>query len=136
VTCSPCSFIYNGKNLRCVDFQWEVLNSLCFNVSELFSKLCGLSGVIAQQMLVLPFDAKKPALIPFLVTHLILAGTRSVVHENAGLKIPPLVPSGTRTLEEKKAIALRVASALVDPKWRELNNERFQYIYQRAINPK
>ncbi|KAF9564356.1 alpha/beta-hydrolase [Agrocybe pediades] len=99
--------------------------------------LCGFSmgGVIAQQMLVLPFDAKAPVSIPFSVTHLLLAGTRSVVQEGAGLKIPPLAPNATRTPEEKKIIAWRVASALVDPKWQEENSERFKYIVQRAINP-
>lgn len=92
-------------------------------------------GVIAQQMLLLPYHDTKPITLPFRTTHLILAGTRSVVQVNAGLQIAPLPPNANRTLEEKRAIAQKVVSSLVDPRWVESNPERFDFIFKRAINP-
>ncbi|KAF8163516.1 Alpha/Beta hydrolase protein [Crassisporium funariophilum] len=99
--------------------------------------LCGFSmgGVIAQQMLLFPYHASKPTQIPFRVTHLILAGTRSVVTVSAGLKIAAPAPNTKRTLEERIAIARRVCSALVDPVWIEANPARFDLIFKRATNP-
>lgn len=86
-------------------------------------------------MLLLPYHDTKPITLPFRTTHLLLAGTRSVVQVNGGLPITPLSPNANRSLEEKKAIARKVVSSLVDPKWIEVNGDRFDYIFRRAINP-
>jgi len=71
-------------------------------------------------------------MLPFSTTHLFLAGTRSVVNANAGLKISAPAPNTTRTNEEKLAIARRVVSALFDPHWINTNPERFDYVLRRA----
>ena len=86
-------------------------------------------------MLLLPYHPIKPATIPFRVSHLILAGTRSVVTANAGLAINGLASNTTPTLEEKLAIARKLVSSLVDPTWIEENSERFEALFKRTINP-
>jgi hypothetical protein len=84
----------------------------------------------------LPYHTVKPVLIPFRVTHLILAGTRSVVTANTGLKINATPANITRTPEEKIAIARNVVKSLLDPTWVEENSEQFEKLFKRTINPK
>lgn len=86
-------------------------------------------------MLLLPYHAHNPVALPFLVTHLFLAGTRSIVIQSAGLPISPPPPSGIRTTEEKRTIARRIVGSLVDPRWIEANSPRFEILFERAINP-
>ena len=94
-----------------------------------------LLGVIAQQMLLLPYHTVRPAPIPFRVTHLILAGTRTVVNPNAGLKINAPAGNITRTPEEKIAMARNVVRSLFDPNWIEENSEQFERLFKRTMNP-
>lgn len=116
-------WIFNGR--------YELsLDHLCDNISN-----DPISGVVAQQMLVLPYNMKTPIVLPFRTTHLFLVGTRSSVQPNVGLSISPLPNNASRTLEERKEIARRVVSSLVDPKWNETNGERFEFIFKRAVNP-
>lgn len=95
-----------------------------------------LLGVIAEQMLLLPYHTVKPASIPFRVTHLILAGTRSVVTANAGLKINAPPANTTRTPEEKISIARNLVKSLLDSTWIEENSEQFEKLFKRTMNPK
>ena len=92
-----------------------------------------LLGVIAEQMLLFPYHTANPVSIPFRVTHLILAGTRSVVTAKTGLKINAENP--TRTPEEKIAKARSVVKSLLDPTWVEENSERFERLFKRTMNP-
>ena len=94
-----------------------------------------LLGVIAEQMLLLLYHTVKPASIPFHVTHLILAGTRSVVTSNTGLKINAPAANITRTPEEKMAMARNVVRSLFDPTWIEENSEQFERLFKRTMNP-
>jgi hypothetical protein len=86
-------------------------------------------------MLLFPYHTVKPATIPFRVTHLILAGTRSVVTANIGLGISASTPNTTRTPEERKVMARKIVGSLVDPVWIEANSERFEAILKRSTNP-
>ncbi|PFH54139.1 hypothetical protein AMATHDRAFT_135616 [Amanita thiersii Skay4041] len=95
--------------------------------------ICGYSmgGVVAQQLLVLPYHSKQPTPLPFQVTHLLLASTRSVVRQSG---LPIFVsPSGKpRTLEERKEIARRVLAATFDPSWVRDNKDRFEMLFKRV----
>ena len=87
-------------------------------------------------MLLLPCHIIKPTSIPFRVTHLILACTRSVVTANTGLKIGAPAANITRTPEEKIAMARNVVKSLLDPTWIEENSEPFERLFKRTMNPK
>ncbi|KAF9053072.1 Alpha/Beta hydrolase protein [Panaeolus papilionaceus] len=96
--------------------------------------ICGFSmgGVVAQQMLLLPYHATNPVPLTFDCTHLLLIGTRSIVHAEAGLKVPP--PNANRTLQENLAIAKKVVESLYDPEWVQNNESRFNARVARSIN--
>ena len=93
-----------------------------------------LLGVIAEQMLLFPYLTDEPVSIPFRVTHLILASTRSVVTANTGLKAD-VAANITRTPEEKIARARNVVRSLLDPTWIEENSEQFERLFKRTMNP-
>jgi hypothetical protein len=114
-----------------VDIRWVVclLQVLCLNVF-LLSGYTSLLGVIAEQMLLFPYHTVKPASIPFRVTHLILAGTRS----GTGLKVNDAA-NITGTPEEKIAMARNVVRSLLDPTWVEENSEQFERLFKRTMNP-
>ena len=86
-------------------------------------------------MLLLPYHTVRPVSIPFRVTHVILASTRSVVNANAGLKINAPAANITRTPEEKIAMARNVVRSLFDPTWIEENSEQFERLFKRTMNP-
>ncbi|KAF5330449.1 hypothetical protein D9619_005421 [Psilocybe cf. subviscida] len=92
-----------------------------------------MGGVVAQQMLVLPFHPTHPVSLPCHISHLVLACTRSVVHAETGLKVAPA--SVTLTREERIAAARRIVGACLDPNWIEQNTARFEYVFRRATNP-
>ncbi|KAF7356460.1 3-oxoadipate enol-lactonase [Mycena venus] len=98
--------------------------------------ICGFSmgGVVAQNLLVLPFLKSHPAPLPFRVTHVVLAGTRCVVLRDPqfGLQIRPTnVP---RTPAERKEIIKRTLQATFDPSWLHANSARFEYIMHDTIH--
>ncbi|KAJ6581663.1 Alpha/Beta hydrolase protein [Mycena capillaripes] len=98
--------------------------------------ICGFSmgGVIAQQLLVLPYLKSHPTPLPFRVTHVVLAGTRSVVLRDPqhGLQIRPTnVP---RTPAERKEIIRRTLQSTFDPSWLHTNSARFNYILQDTLH--
>jgi len=96
--------------------------------------LCGYSmgGVIAQQLLLLPYHNSRPTPLPFRTTHLILAGTRSVVQE-VGLGLTPASSNRPRTPAERREIARRVVASLFDPAFLETNGKRFEIIFDRTV---
>jgi hypothetical protein len=87
-------------------------------------------------MLLLPYHTVEPTSIPFRVTHLILASTRSIVTADAGLKINAPPANITRTQEERIAMARNVVKSLLDPTWLEENREQFEKLFKRTMNPK
>ncbi|KAF8216664.1 Alpha/Beta hydrolase protein [Mycena galopus ATCC 62051] len=98
--------------------------------------ICGFSmgGVVAQNLLVLPYMQSHPTPLPFRVTHVILASTRSVVLRDPqhGLQIRPTnVP---RTPAERKEIIRRTLQSTFDPSWLHANSARFEYIMQNTLN--
>ncbi|PPQ68157.1 hypothetical protein CVT25_014083 [Psilocybe cyanescens] len=127
----------SGKEEITIELLARDLAALLAHLKWKEVAICGYSmgGVIAQQMLLLPYSLVNPTLLPFRTTHLFLVGTRSVVQANIGLPISSLPNNATRTLEERKEIARRVVSSLVDPQWIESNGERFEFIFRRTVNP-
>lgn len=96
--------------------------------------LCGhsMGGVIAQQLLVLPFHPTSPVRLPFRTTHLFLVGTRCRVNQGPGLPITA-VPGKPRSVEERREGAKRVIAATLDPAWVEANGYRFNEILSRVV---
>ncbi|RDB21107.1 Haloacetate dehalogenase H-1 [Hypsizygus marmoreus] len=94
--------------------------------------ICGFSmgGVVAQQLLFLPYHGTNPTLLPFRVTHVLLAATLcSVLRDKRyGLRIDLATPARPRTEEEKKAVARPTLESLFDPQWvaNPANKERFE----------
>ncbi|KAJ7117846.1 Alpha/Beta hydrolase protein [Mycena epipterygia] len=98
--------------------------------------ICGFSmgGVVVQQLLVLPYLQSHPIRLPFRVTHVFLAGTRSVVlrEPHHGLQIRATnVP---RTPAERKDLIRRTLQATFDPTWLHVNSARFDYILHNTIH--
>ncbi|KAJ7759157.1 Alpha/Beta hydrolase protein [Mycena metata] len=98
--------------------------------------ICGYSmgGVVVQQMLVLPYLQSHPTPLPFRVTHVVLAETRSVVLRDPqyGLQIKPT--SVPRTPAERKEVIRRTLQSTFDPSWLHANPARFDCILQDAIH--
>lgn len=101
-----------------------------------FVELMVISGVVAQQLLLLPFHPSEPAPIHFRCTHLFLAGTRSVVlHDHClGLQYSKPPSNMTRTPAEKLEIAKRLIQATLDPVWLQENPSRFAVILKRTLS--
>ncbi|KAF9443345.1 alpha/beta-hydrolase [Macrolepiota fuliginosa MF-IS2] len=97
--------------------------------------LCGhsMGGVIAQQLLVLPYHPTKPTRLPFRTTHLFLIGTRCKVHLGVGLPLTA-VPGKPRSVEERREGARKVIAASLDPTWIEANSSRFEHLFGRVVN--
>ncbi|KAK1234379.1 hypothetical protein PQX77_002417 [Marasmius sp. AFHP31] len=97
--------------------------------------ICGWSmgGVVLQQLLTLPYHPTNPAPIPFQITHVILATTRSEVLAQHGLQYrPPAGNGATRTPEEKRMMIVKLVGQTLDPEWIEKNRSRFEYLCKRA----
>jgi len=97
--------------------------------------LCGYSmgGVVAQQLLLLPFHPTKPTALPFRVTHLLLAGTRSSVVQS-GLRYSAPPQNRPRTVAERKENARRILQLAFDPSWAEKNQQRLDTLLARVIS--
>lgn len=123
----------NGKTSRWLVIPWEVY-IVSWKCNLIYAELVeNITGVVAQQMLVLPFHPTHPVHLPCHVSHLVLACTRSVVHAETGLKVAPA--SVTLTREQKIAAARRIVGACLDPDWIGQNAARFEYVFKRATNP-
>lgn len=93
-------------------------------------------GVVAQQLLLLPYHLSRPTPVTFLVTHVFLAGTRSSVlrDKRYGLRVNPPPPNKQRTLAERREAARPVLESTFDPKWlaNKSNQERLQWWLNRV----
>jgi len=102
--------------------------------------LCGFSmgGVVAQQLLFLPYHPSNPMPLPFCVTHVILAGTLcSVLRDKRyGLRVNKSEPTGPLTLEQKREIARPTLVSTFDPSWMadSANSGRFEWWLDRMIS--
>lgn len=95
--------------------------------------------MVVQQMLVLPYHPSDPAPLPFHVSHVILAATRSVVLEDEryGLKFfrpasksdPSYKPPTTR-----KGIMRSVLESTFDPEWLQANGAYLDAMVERGSN--
>lgn len=97
--------------------------------------LCGhsMGGVIAQQLLVLPYLLANSNSLSFRTTHLFLIATRCKVVQGHGLPITA-VPGKPRSLEERREGAKRVIAATLDPVWIKDNGSRFDEILARVVS--
>lgn len=89
-------------------------------------------GVIAQQILTLPFHEEWPLPLPFTITHVALVSTRARVHANTGMKL--ISPQRPATLEERKAITRRVVASLLDPEFVQTHPEKYEKLCTRATS--
>lgn len=94
-----------------------------------------LTGIIAQQLLFLPYLVTNPTPIPFRVSHVILAATLCSLLKDKryGLRIDKSVPSRSLTAEEKKEIARPILKQTFDPQWIASNPDRFEWWLNRMI---
>ncbi|KAF8077745.1 Alpha/Beta hydrolase protein [Lyophyllum atratum] len=102
--------------------------------------LCGFSmgGVVAQQLLFLPYHPTNPRQLPLRVTHVILAGTlcSPLRDKRYGLRINKNEPKGPLTLEQKREIARPTLTSTFDPTWiaNPANSQRFEWWLERMIS--
>ncbi len=123
----------SGRKSYCVAIPWGVrYRRFCPLVRKPDTHEI-LLGVIAQQLLTLPYHPKSPIRLPFRITHLFLIGTRCKVHQAAGLPLTA-VPGKPRSLEERRETVRRVIAATLDPAWVEANSSRFEYLFGRVVN--
>ncbi|KAJ7492000.1 Alpha/Beta hydrolase protein [Mycena latifolia] len=98
--------------------------------------ICGFSmgGVVVQQMLILPYLRSHPTALPFRITHVLLAGTRSAVLRDPqhGLQIMPT--NAPRTPAEKKELVRRTLQSTFDPSWLHANPARFEHIFHSTLH--
>ncbi|GLB34754.1 putative serine aminopeptidase, S33 [Lyophyllum shimeji] len=100
--------------------------------------LCGFSmgGLVAQQLLFLPFHPANPAPLPFRVTHVILAGTLCSVltDKRYGLPVNKNEPPGPLTLAQKRELARPTLVRTFDPNWIANKPDRFEWWLSRMIS--
>ncbi|THV07808.1 alpha/beta-hydrolase [Dendrothele bispora CBS 962.96] len=110
--------------------------------------ICGWSmgGVIVQQLLVLPFHKTDPSPLPFNVSHVFLASTRSVVlktqHSLQKLNLSPALGNAgqaqtnptSRSPAERRAIAKGILQTSFDPEWLQMHEKRFEAIVERWVS--
>ncbi|KAF8643810.1 hypothetical protein AX16_008828 [Volvariella volvacea WC 439] len=104
--------------------------------------ICGFSlgGVVAQQVLFLPYHPTNPTPLPFRLTHLLLTGTMISVLKDLkryGLKVNTSVPNTDKPLtpEQKKELVRPTLESTFDPEWVKdpANRERFSWWLERMI---
>lgn len=88
-----------------------------------------LLGVVAQQLLVLPFHPRYPLALPFRVTHVFLAGTRSVVLQANKHGFQKRIPT-VLTPEDRLKLIRGVLSNTFDPMWLQQNQGRFETLFR------
>lgn len=110
---------------------WYV--SSCGTSSSLSSNASERVGVIAQQLLVLPYLLANSNPLSFRTTHLFLIATRCKVVQGHGLPVTA-VPGKPRSLEERREGAKRVIAATLDPAWIKDNGSRFDEILARVVS--
>jgi pimeloyl-ACP methyl ester carboxylesterase len=104
----------------------------CFQALVLARLAQKTPGVIAQQILTLPFHEEQPLPLPFTITHVALISTRARVHANTGMKL--ISPQRPATLEERKAVTRRVVVSLLDPEFVQAYPEKYERLCLRATS--
>jgi len=98
--------------------------------------LCGFSmgGVIAQQLVLLPFHLINPTPLPFKVSHILLTGTMVNPLQTALLPIKPR-PEGELSEEQKWALVRDGVEMSFDPEWvrNAKNKARLEWFVKRMV---
>lgn len=92
-----------------------------------------MPGVIAQQLLVLPFHPRYRTALPFRVTHVFLAGTRSVVLQANMHGFQNRIPQ-VLTPEARLKLIRGVLAKTFDPMWLQQNQARFEKLFQGWVS--
>ncbi|KAJ6563220.1 hypothetical protein B0H10DRAFT_2115510 [Mycena sp. CBHHK59/15] len=101
--------------------------------------ICGFSmgGVVAQQLLFLPYHPVNPTSLPFQLTHVLLTGTlcSKLTDKRYGLPMQP-VPKRPLTDQEKIDLARPTVELTFDPEWvsNPENTERLNWLLSRMIS--
>jgi hypothetical protein len=92
------------------------------------------AGVIAQQLLLLPYLETNPVpTLPFRVSHVILAATRSIVlPPELGVKYD-MVPGKQYSIAERMGFARNILADTFDPDWIQNNAQTFEDIFNKVI---
>ncbi|KAJ6531609.1 Alpha/Beta hydrolase protein [Mycena vulgaris] len=101
--------------------------------------ICGFSmgGVVAQQLLFLPYHPDRPTPLPFRVTHVLLTGSLCSVLRDPKYGLPlPAAPDGPLTEQEKMDLARVTLELTFDPKWVSdpQNAERLDWLLRSMIS--
>lgn len=93
------------------------------------------TGVITQQLLLLPFHLSEPTPLPFRVTHALLTGTLAspIRDRRYGLPIQK-TPDGPLTEKQKKELSRPTVEATFDPVWIRDNEPRLQWWLNRMVS--
>ncbi|KAH7929669.1 alpha/beta-hydrolase [Leucogyrophana mollusca] len=100
--------------------------------------LCGhsMGGIIAQQLLFLPYHPTKPTPLPFRISHVVLSMTlaKPIRDPRYGVKFAPR-PSGQLTAEQVKSVVHQTMAADFDPEWwaDEANQGRIEELVTRGL---
>ncbi|TFK42368.1 Alpha/Beta hydrolase protein [Crucibulum laeve] len=111
-----------GEDMTIELLARDLLELVCYLKWEQIA-ICGFSmgGMVAQQLLFLPYHPFKPTALPFRVTHVLLTGTLCTPLRGVRLKIlaqPPPPPKGRhRTHAERREIARPGLESTFDPAW-------------------
>ncbi|KAJ7633046.1 Alpha/Beta hydrolase protein [Roridomyces roridus] len=98
-----------------------------------------MGGVVVQQLLVLPYLPTNPTPLPFRITHVILASTRSEVLRDPeyGLKHLPEPPTAAPTPPdpgERYAYIRRTILSTVDETWVKAHGQYLEFMIQRVMS--
>lgn len=119
---SLCGFSMGGGYIRLREAD------VTFNSRDL--------GIVAQQLLFLPYHTAEPTPLPFRVTHVILAGTLCSVltDRRYGLRVNKNEFTVPFTLEQRREIARPTLLSTFDPTWIVKNSERFEWWLNRMVS--
>lgn len=110
---------------------WEVRIDIFLLVNRML-RLCTSTGVVAQQLVLLPFHPMNPVSLPFRVTHVLLTGTMVAPLNSPPTAIKPR-PEGSLTSEQKLALVREGVELSFDPVWigDVKNKERLEWFVKR-----
>ncbi|KAJ6531200.1 Alpha/Beta hydrolase protein [Mycena capillaripes] len=96
-----------------------------------------MGGVVAQQMLVLPYHPTDPTPLPFRPTHVILACTKAEVLQDSRFGLRTVEPDATKkppTNAERYENVRRTIESTVDPSWMKANGKHLDFMIQRVVS--
>ena len=93
------------------------------------------TGMVTQQLLLLPYHPSQLTLLPFRVTHAILAATMAspIRDRRYGLRFGKK-PDGPLTNEQKKELIRPLVESTFDPVWIRNNDQRAQWWLTRSTS--